>query len=63
MMTDEITEVRRIRHNISARFDHDIAKIVAYYQEMERLLKEEGRYTFEEMPASSSLEPADRQVS
>ena len=41
-----IDEIREIRHRISARFDHDPAKLVAYYMEMQkqyqdRLLKPE----------------------
>ena len=32
MADEEINEVRRIRHEISARFGHDISKLVAHYQ-------------------------------
>ena len=31
-----IDEIREIRHRISARFDHDPARIVAYYMEMQK---------------------------
>jgi hypothetical protein len=31
-----IDEIREIRHRISARFDHDPAKLVAYYMEMQK---------------------------
>jgi hypothetical protein len=30
-----IDEVREIRHRISARFDHDPARLVAYYMELQ----------------------------
>jgi hypothetical protein len=41
-----IDEIREIRHRISERFDHDPAKLVAYYMErqkqyQDRLLKTE----------------------
>ena len=31
-----IDEIREIRHRISARFDHDPTRLVAYYQELQR---------------------------
>ena len=31
-----IDEVREIRHRISARFDHDPARLVAYYMELQK---------------------------
>jgi hypothetical protein len=31
-----IEEVRAIRHRISARFDHDPVRLVAYYQELQK---------------------------
>jgi hypothetical protein len=31
-----IDEVREVRHRISARFDHDPAKLVAYYMEQQK---------------------------
>jgi hypothetical protein len=31
-----IDEVREVRHRISARFDHDPAKLVAYYMELQK---------------------------
>ncbi len=30
-----IDEVREVRHRISARFDHDPERLVAYYMEMQ----------------------------
>lgn len=30
-----IDEIREVRHRISARFDHDPARLVAYYMEMQ----------------------------
>jgi hypothetical protein len=31
-----IDEVREVRHRISARFDHDPSRLVAYYMELQR---------------------------
>ncbi len=31
-----IDEIREIRHRISARFDHNPSRIVAYYMEMQK---------------------------
>ena len=46
-MTDnEINEVRRIRHEISARFGHDIGQLVAHYQKIEKEFRRSGDYKF-----------------
>ena len=31
-----INELREVRHRISARFDHDPTRLVAFYMEMQR---------------------------
>ncbi len=31
-----IDEIREVRHRISARFDHDPTKIVAFYMELQK---------------------------
>ncbi len=31
-----IDEIREVRHRISARFDHDPSKLVAYYMELQK---------------------------
>ncbi len=31
-----IAEIREVRHRISARFDHDPAKLVAYYMDLQK---------------------------
>lgn len=48
MADQEINEVRKIRHEISARFDHDVSRLVAHYQELENKLRRSGEYTFVE---------------
>lgn len=41
-----IDEIRRIRHEISAEFDHDPKKLYLYYKQLEEQLKSTGQYTF-----------------
>ena len=35
-----IDEIREVRHRISARFDHDPARLVAYYMELQKQCKD-----------------------
>ena len=46
MADREINEVRRIRHEISAQFGHDVSRLVAHYQELENRLRQSGEYRF-----------------
>ena len=48
MPNDDVTEVRRIRHEISEECGHDIRKVVAYYREVQDELKNSGEFRFEE---------------
>jgi hypothetical protein len=46
-MTDEVVrEVRRVRHEISRRCDHDPRRVVAYYREFQEEMKRSGEYRF-----------------
>ena len=46
-MADEVVgEVRRVRHEISRRCDHDPRKVVAYYRAFQEELKRTGKYRF-----------------
>ena len=36
MSDPPIDEIREIRHRISARFDHDPERLVAYYMELQK---------------------------
>ncbi|MFN0316486.1 MAG: hypothetical protein ACKVQA_15800 [Burkholderiales bacterium] len=36
-----IDEIREIRHGISARFDHDPERLVAYYIELQKRYREQ----------------------
>ena len=50
----EIDEIRKIRRNISARFDHDIGKLIAHYQELEKEYRKSGKYKFADPPPDTS---------
>ena len=56
-MTDnEINEVRRIRHEISARFGHDIGRLVAHYQKIEEEFRRSGEYKFADSKKSEGVD-------
>lgn len=50
MANYEIDEIRRIRREISARFDHDVGKLIAHYQALERGYRKSGKYKFVDPP-------------
>ena len=50
----EIDEIRRIRREISARFDHDVDKLIAHYQELEEKYRKSGKYKFVDPPPDTS---------
>ncbi len=45
-----VKEVREIRHKISARFDHDVGRMVAHYQELQEQMRQSDKYRFAELP-------------
>ncbi len=46
-----IDEIREVRHRISARFDHDPARLVAYYMELQKQYQDRLIRPVEEKPA------------
>lgn len=46
MNDEEIRAVRKIRHEISAEFGHDIHKVVAYYRTVEDEMRRSGEFHF-----------------
>ena len=50
MANYEIDEIRRIRREISERFDHDVDKLIAHYQALEREYRKSGKYKFVDPP-------------
>ena len=45
-----VKEVREIRHQISARFNHDVGQLVAHYQALEQKMRQSGKYRFADLP-------------
>ena len=50
MVDYELDEIRRIRREISARFDHDVGKLIAHYQALEKEYRKSGKYKFVDPP-------------
>jgi hypothetical protein len=46
MIDDEIRIIRRVRHEISAEFGHDVDRVVDYYRSVEEELKHSGQFRF-----------------
>ncbi len=46
----EIDEIRRIRREISAKFDHDASKLGEYYRKLEEEYGKSGKYKFVDPP-------------
>ena len=51
MANYEIDEIRRIRREISARFDHDINKLCEYYIKLDEKYRKSGKYKFADPPS------------
>ena len=50
MANYELDEIRRIRREIAARFDHDVDKLIAHYQALEEEYRKSGKYKFVDPP-------------
>ena len=50
MANYELDEIRRIRREIAARFDHDVGKLIAHYQTLEKEYQKSGKYKFVDPP-------------
>jgi len=44
----EIIEIRKIRHEISKKYDHDLNKLLEHYKKLEAKLRASGKYKFSE---------------
>ena len=58
MANYEIDEIRRIRREISAKFDHDASKLGEYYRKVEEEYRKSGKYKFVDPPLDKPS-PAD----
>lgn len=45
---EEVKDIRKIRHEISAEFGHEVSLLAAYCQTLESNLRQSGEYTFAE---------------
>ena len=59
MANYELDEIRRIRRKISAKFDHDVDKLIAHYQELEEEYRKSGKYKFVDPLPEKSKETAE----
>lgn len=50
MANYELDEIHRIRREISERFDHDVDKLIAHYQALEKEYRKSGKYKFVDPP-------------
>ncbi len=46
MIDEGIKEVRQVRHEISEECDHDVDRLVSFYQKMEEDLRGSGEFQF-----------------
>ena len=60
-----VKEVREIRHKISARFDHDVGRLVAHYQALQEQMRQSGKYRFADLPNKhpKALDPTGTEAS
>ena len=60
----EIDEIRRIRREISARFNHDVNKLCEYYMKLDEKYRKSGKYKFVDPPSekSESTESGDEKA-
>lgn len=56
-MNEVVKEVREMRMKISEKCGHDLNKLFAYYQEVEKELRESGKYKFAD-PEPPAEKPA-----
>ena len=49
--------VREVRHKISARFNHDMSRLVAHYQELQEKMLQSGKYRFADLPSKKPKLP------
>lgn len=47
-----IEEVRQARYEISRECGHDLHKVASYYREVERELRQSGKFQFEDPPST-----------
>lgn len=56
MANYELDEIHKIRREISARFDHDVDKLIAHYHALEEEYRKSGKYKFVDPPSEKPKE-------
>ena len=56
-MNEVVKEVREMRMKISEECGHDLNRLLAYYQEVEKEMRKSGKYKFAD-PEPSTKKPA-----
>ena len=57
-INEVVKEVREMRHKISEKCGHDLNRLLAYYQKVEKEMRKSGKYKF-----ADSEPPAQKPVS
>ena len=55
-----ISEIRRVRHQISAQVGHDVRRLGEHYMELERQARASGQYRFAESQRKSEMALHDK---
>lgn len=58
MPDDEVTTIRRIRHEISEECGHNVHRVAAYYRTVEKELKQSRDFHFEGSSLPAGSEPS-----
>ena len=58
-----ISEIRRVRREISARVGHDVRRLGEHYMELDRQARASGQYRFAESPLKSEMALHDKPAS
>jgi len=61
-MTEDpiISEIRRVRREISASVGHDVRRLGEYYMELEKKARASGKYPFVDAPQKTEMALHDK---
>jgi hypothetical protein len=62
MIDEEMAEIRRIRHEISAQFGHDPRKLADYYHDLEEKYRQSGEFKFAQTSTDKSKQGKISQI-
>ena len=55
-----ISEIRRVRHEISGRVGHDVRRLGRHYMDLDQKARATGQYRFAEPPAKTEMVVNDK---